>query len=315
MKKLSMISQVSITFEQGCDRYILNCKQRNLREATINHYKQSYTQFYKYFDRNMLLSEISEQTYKDYVVHLCSIIENDVSVNSYLRDLITTIHFWMNEGFVPYFKMQAIKVDKHNIEIYSDSELKILLQKPDLKRCKFTEYQCWVQTNFLFSTGVRQRSLINIKVKDVDLYNNVVHINVTKNRKPLIVPISQTMANIIKEYLKYRQHNSAEDYLFCNVFGKQLTKSTNYNQLYTYNKNRGIETTGIHRYRHTFAKQWILNGGNVVTLQKILGHSSLAITQNYINVLVSDAVKEVNTINLLDKYIETRTYKMNMRKK
>ena len=315
MKKLSMISQVSITFEQGCDRYILNCKQRNLREATINHYKQSYTQFYKYFDRNMLLSEISEQTYKDYVVHLCSIIENDVSVNSYLRDLITTIHFWMNEGFVPYFKMQAIKVDKHNIEIYSDSELKILLQKPDLKRCKFTEYQCWVQTNFLFSTGVRQRSMINIKVKDVDLYNNVVHINVTKNRKPLIVPISQTMANILKEYLKYRQHNSAEDYLFCNVFGKQLTKSTNYNQLYTYNKNRGVETTGIHRYRHTFAKQWILNGGSVVTLQKILGHSSLEITQNYINMLVSDAVKEVNTINLLDKYIETRTYKMNMRKK
>lgn len=310
-----MISQVSITFEQGCDRYILNCKQRNLREATINHYKQSYTQFYKYFDRNMLLSEITEQTYKDYVVHLCSIIENDVSVNSYLRDLITTIHFWMNEGFVPYFKMQAIKVDKHNIEIYSDSELKILLQKPDLKKCKFTEYQCWVQTNFLFSTGVRQRSMINIKVKDVDLYNNVVHVNVTKNRKPLIVPISQTMANILKEYLKYRQHNSAEDYLFCNVFGKQLTKSTNYNQLYTYNKNRGVETTGIHRYRHTFAKQWILNGGSVVTLQKILGHSSLAITQNYINVLVSDSVKEVNTINLLDKYIETRTYKMNMRKK
>ena len=310
-----MISQVSITFEQGCDRYILNCKQRNLREATINHYRQSYTQFYKYFDRKMLLSEITEQTYKDYVVHLCSIIENDVSVNSYLRDLITTIHFWMNEGFVPYFKMQAIKVDKHNIEIYSDSELKILLQKPDLKRCKFTEYQCWVQTNFLFSTGVRQRSMINVKVKDVDLYNNVVNINVTKNRKPQIVPIIQTMANILKEYLKYRQHNSAEDYLFCNVFGKQLTKSTNYNQLYTYNKNRGVETTGIHRYRHTFAKQWILNGGNVVTLQKILGHSSLAITQNYINVLVSDAVKEVNTINLLDKYIETRTYKMNMRKK
>ena len=34
--------------------------------------------------------------------------------------------------------------------------------------------------------------------------------------------------------------------------------------LYDYNKSRGVETTGIHRYRHTFAKQWILNGGNVV---------------------------------------------------
>ena len=64
MKKLSMIKQVSITFEEGCDMYILNCKQRNLRQGTINHYKQSYTQFYKYFDREMLLSEITEQTYK-----------------------------------------------------------------------------------------------------------------------------------------------------------------------------------------------------------------------------------------------------------
>ena len=77
MKKLSMIKQVSITFEEGCDMYILNCKQRNLRQGTINHYKQSYTQFYKYFDREMLLSEIAEQTYKDYVVYLCGQIDND----------------------------------------------------------------------------------------------------------------------------------------------------------------------------------------------------------------------------------------------
>lgn len=314
MKKLSMISQVSITFEQGCEKYILNCKQRNLRQGTINHYKQSYTQFYKYFDRNMLLSEITEETYKDYVVYLCDTIENDVSVNSYLRDLITTFHFWMNEGYIPYFKMRAIKVDKHPIETYSNDELKTLLQKPDLKKCRFTEYQCWVQTNLLFSTGIRQRSLIHIKVKDIDLFNNIVNVNVTKNRKALVVPISQTMANILKEYLTYRQHTSGEDYLFCNIFGSQLTRSTSYHQLYIYNKARGIETTGIHRYRHTFAKQWILNGGNVVALQKILGHSSLAITQNYINMLVSETAEEVNTINLLDKFTETRTYKMNMRR-
>ncbi|MBQ5592347.1 MAG: tyrosine-type recombinase/integrase [Clostridia bacterium] len=314
MKKLSMISQFSITFEQGCDRYILNCKQRNLRQGTINHYKQSYVQFYKYFDRNMLLSEITERTYKDYVVYLCDTLENDVSVNSYLRDLITTFHFWMNEGYIPHFKMQAIKVDKHSIETYSDGELKILLQKPDLRKCKFTEYQCWVQTNFLFSTGVRQRSLINIRVKDVDLFNNIVNVNVTKSRKALVVPISQTMANILKEYLTYRQHETTDDYLFCNVFGKPLTKSANYHQLYVYNKNRGVETTGIHRYRHTFAKQWILNGGNVVALQKILGHSNLAITQNYINMLVSETAEEVNNINLIDKFVENRTYKMNMRR-
>lgn len=75
----------------------------------------------------MLLSEITERTDKDYVIYLCDTLENGVSVNSYLRDLITTFQFWMNEGwYIPHFKMQAIKVDKHSIEIYSDGELKIL---------------------------------------------------------------------------------------------------------------------------------------------------------------------------------------------
>ena len=302
MKKLTMLKQNQTTFEQGCNKYLTDCKQRNLRQGTINHYKQSYTQFYKYFDKEMLLADFTEQVYKDYVVYLCSTIHNDISVNSYLRDLITTLHFLMNEGYVVPFKMRAISVDKPNIETYSDEELTILLKKPNLKKCSFIEYQSWVVTNFLFSTGVRQRSYINIKVKDVDFDNNVVYVNVTKNRKPLIVPINQTMVGILREFLKYRQYKSEEEFLFCNVFGNQLTKSTSYHQLYEYNKSRGVEKTGIHRYRHTFAKQWILNGGSVVTLQKVLGHSSLEITQNYIHLLVSDAAQEVEQINLLDKF-------------
>ena len=83
--------------------------------------------------------------------------------------------------------------------------------------------------------------------------------------------------------------------------------------LYHYNKNRGVETTGIHRYRHTFAKQWILNGGNVVALSKLLGHSSLDITQNYINLLVSDVAKQVNEINVLDKFYSKQ--RITMKKK
>lgn len=313
MQTLTMKSNKKITFEEGCNKYILNCQQRNLRQGTINHYKQSYTQFYKYFNPNMPITDFNEDVYNDYVLYLCSILDNDISINAYLRDLITTLHFLMNEGYLQPFKMQSIKTDKHNIECYTDEELTKLLKKPNLQQCKFIEYQCWVMTNFLFSTGVRQRSLMNIKIKDIDFDNSVIYINVTKNRKPLIVPINRTMLTILKEFLTYRQHNSNDDYLFCNVFGQQLVKSTCYHQLYEYNKRRGVNTTGIHRYRHTFAKQWILNGGNVVSLQKILGHSSLAITQNYINLLVSDVSKEVEQINLLDKFGNKRYIKINKR--
>ena len=305
-----MLEANSLTFEEGCNKYLDNCRARNLREGTINHYKQSYVQFAKFFDMQMPVSEMDAQLYQKYVIFLRETLHNDVSINSYLRDFITTMHFLMNDGYLPYFKMQAIKVDRSGVETYSEEELMALLKKPNIKKCSFIEYQSWVMTNFLFSTAVRQRSLRFIKVKDLDFDNNVVYVTVTKNRKSLIVPFNRTLSNILKEFLKYRQHKSDEDFLFCNVFGQQLNKSTSYHMLYEYNKRRGVETTGIHRYRHTFAKQWILNGGNVVSLSKMLGHSSLQITQNYINLLVSDVAKEVETINLLDKFASPQRIRM-----
>lgn len=302
MKKLKMKATKGLTFEEGCNKYLEYCRQRNLRQGTINHYRQSYVQFFKFFERDTPIEEIDEDAYKRYVLHLRSTLNNDVSINSYLRDFITTMHYLMNEGYIQSYKMQAIKVDKSHIETYNEQELQLLLKKPNIKKCSFIEYQAWVMTNFLFSTAVRQRSLMFIKVKDIDFDNNVVYVNVTKNRKPLIVPLNQTMVNILREYLKYRNHKSDDDYLFCNVFGQQLVKSTCYHMLYEYNKRRGVETTGIHRYRHTFAKQWILSGGNVVSLSQLLGHSSLEITQNYIHLLVSDVAKQVDEINVLDKF-------------
>ena len=45
-----MKSTKSITFKEGCDKYLDYCRQRNLRQGTINHYRQSYVQFFKFFE-------------------------------------------------------------------------------------------------------------------------------------------------------------------------------------------------------------------------------------------------------------------------
>jgi integrase/recombinase XerD len=221
------------------------------------------------------------------------------------------MHFLMNEGYLESFPMKSIKVDDAPVETYTDNELRVLLKKPNIKKCTFAEYRNWVITNLFFSTGIRQRSCLFLKVKDIDFDNHLLHVNVTKNRKALIVPLSTSMVQILKEYLNHRQHKNDDEYLFCTSHGDQMTKGNLYHNLYEYNKARGVERTGIHRYRHTFAKQWILNGGNVVSLSKILGHSSLDITQNYLNILVSDVGKEVESLNLIDKFSDKKRIKMN----
>lgn len=50
MKKLRMVKANSITLEEGCNKYLDNYRARNLREGTINHYRQTYVQFGKFFD-------------------------------------------------------------------------------------------------------------------------------------------------------------------------------------------------------------------------------------------------------------------------
>ena len=99
MRRLQMQTN-SITFEQGCNKYLDNCRQRNLRQGTINHYKQSYTQFYKFFEPETPIEQITEKSYNSYVLHLRKTLNNDVSINSYLRDFITTMHFLMRVIYV-----------------------------------------------------------------------------------------------------------------------------------------------------------------------------------------------------------------------
>ena len=120
MKKMTMDVADSMTFEEACEKYLDNCRARNLREGSINHYKQSYTQFYKYFDPETPIVEIDSEAYKRFVLYLKSILDNDITINTYLRDFITTMHFLMNEGYIQHFKMQAIKADKHHIETYTE---------------------------------------------------------------------------------------------------------------------------------------------------------------------------------------------------
>lgn len=300
--KLVLNNTTKITFEDGCNKYLENCKHRNLRADSIKHYKDCYAQFYKFFDPKMPLNEFTARDYNEYCVYLKSKIDNSVTIHSYLMALSATLRFLMAEGYVREFEMKNIKVDKQPVETYSDEELQILLKKPDMKQCSFVEYQCWIITNLLFSTGIRRHSLVNIRVRDVDLSNRILTLSVTKNRKVLLVPLSFAMTNILRDYVKFRDYETENDFLFCNAYGQPLKKSTITHSLLVYNKKRGVETGGMHRYRHTFAKHWILNGGNVVTLSRLLGHSSLDVTQNYINLLVSDAQEAVDEVNLLDKF-------------
>lgn len=304
-KTIKMRQEKQKTLKDALDLYFMDCRARNLREGTLKHYRDSFVQIFKFISEDTPIDEIDIDKWDEFRVMMrADPSKNDMSVYTYSRDFKTVLKYCMRQGFISPYEIPLPKADKTVIETYTDEELAALLKKPDMKRCNFTEYKCWVIVNFLLSTGVRQNSLINIQIGDVDFDNHTILIRVTKNRKPLIIPLNTDIENILRDYIQVRSQEriELEDYLFCNEFGAKMTKSSSYHALYDYNKRRGVETTGLHRFRHTFAKKWVMMGGNVVVLQKILGHSSLDITQNYLNLLASDVAREVEEISIIRQF-------------
>lgn len=72
-----------------------------------------------------------------------------------------------------------------------------------------------------------------------------------------------------------------------------------------YNNRRGVTKTSLHLFRHTFAKKWILNNGNMFSLQKMLGHSTLEMVREYVEIFGEDLRHDYDNFNSLDQFVKT----------
>jgi len=301
-KKIEMNkSKQNKTFGEGFEEFVLYCKSKNLRKTTIKHYHDIAHIICKFLPPSTPLNTITKKTIEQFIIHLKNNTkQNEVSINSTIISTRAIMYFFMKLGYIEEFKIPKIKTDKPVIETYTDEELELLLKKPDLHKCSFLEYRNWVIINFLLATGCRARTLCNLKIKDLDFENDLIKYDWTKNRRQQIVPMSKSLKRILIEYIGYRE-GEADDYLFVNAYGNYLKVVQLSHNIIDYNARRGVVKRGVHRFRHTFAKLWILNGGDIFRLQKMLGHSSMDMVRNYVDMFTNDLQKDFDTYNPLEQ--------------
>lgn len=296
-KKLSLKNNTK-SFKEGYEEFINYCKVRNLRPATIKHYEDIIKYIWSpYFDVNRNIDEINTKTIEGFIIYCKGKGQKDVTINTNIRGVRAILYYFMKLDYLETFKISEIKENKDIIETYTKEEIEILLKKPNIKECAFYEYRNWVICNFLLATGCRAGTLVNIKIKDIDLENGMIYYRHTKNRKQQVVPISGTLQLILNEYISYI---GSSVYLFPSVYGEQLKARSLSHTLMNYNRNKGVEKTGCHRWRHTFAKMMILNGADVFRLQKMLGHSDMTIVRNYVNMFAEDLQDDFDKFNPLE---------------
>ena len=107
-----------------------------------------------------------------------------------------------------------------------------------------------------------------------------------KGRKERIVPMGSNAQRVLQRYLfRYRPKPSLPDInnVFLSVYGKPLTENGIKLIFVRLARKSRVARLYAHLCRHTFATKFLINGGNVFTLQQILGHSTLEMVKHYVN--------------------------------
>jgi len=133
---------------------------------------------------------------------------------------------------------------------------------------------------FLWMTGVRISEAINVKVGDIDFQYYTITISWLKNRK--------------YKYRKIPMYPKLRDLL--QLYTAAMKKE---NLLFPFTRQRGwqiVQNTmqgHPHQLRHSFAVHWLNSGNDVVTLHRMMGHSKIQTTMEYLKIVPSDIGKEL----------------------
>lgn len=302
----------SLSINEGFQIFLNECRAKNYAKHTIVFYENTIHNFSLYHDISEQLDTITKELVNSYIIYLEKKGIKDTTISTYIRGLRTILYYLMKEQLMDSFKISLPKVDEKIKETYSPFELVALLKKPDLKKCSFAEYRNWVLVNYLLATGQRLNTVVNLKIKDIDFDNEVIKLATTKGRRETLLPLSVTLKKILLQYLQFRK-GSLDDYLFCSITGGQMSRGCITSAVKQHNKSRGVQRTSIHLFRHTFAKNYLMNGGDIFRLQKLMCHKEIETTKGYLNLTVKDLEKEYQKLNPLDAIGSNEQITMNRR--
>ena len=285
------MKKIKYTLLTAFQAFILDKRSIGLQEKTLESYINDFRAVVKYLPEDMMMNDITTNTIKQAVNKMAATTLSRNTIRSYTATM-KTFFSWCREEGLSDVDFPLFKGEETVPETYTKEELLKLLKKPNLNRCGFGEFRNWVMINLFVNNGIRAASIRSIQNRDVDLDASVIILRHTKRRAAQTIPLSPTLVRILQQYMLIRK-GKPEDYLFPNLEGRQLTETALRHTIVRYNRSRGVQKTGIHMFRHTFARMYLVEcGGDALKLQKLLGHSTLQMTQHYVKLFDTDLVKD-----------------------
>ncbi|MFC1910968.1 tyrosine-type recombinase/integrase [Chloroflexota bacterium] len=319
--RLLLESLVTTTSLESLSRgYLLNCRTENKSPKTIRGYESTLRNFNWYCKQNNFpeVQKLTAVHIRHFLWYLGSEphrwnssnpsakhIASNTTINDYFRALRTFFNWLEREELIidnPFKHLKTPKADNNIVQALTPAEIERLFKACSGKSLLDIRNKAIISV--FLDTGLRLSELVNLTVDDVNTDDGSIIVRHGKGGKPRVVRVGNRAQKALWKYVTlYRKGNSNR--LFLNRSGEPF----DFFGVSIFLKRLGNKTkvkVHAHQLRHTFAISFLRAGGDVFSLQYLLGHSTLTMTQRYLQSLnandAANAHKKFSPLDNLGKW-------------
>ena len=288
-----------LTLSQALEGYTLFAEPK-LSPHTIQDYFNTFRKFQSFLGEDLLINDINVEHIAGFISQYQHLKKK--TLRNYHTGLSALWTWAYQQKLVDEKVPQTYKPprpDEIAVVPYTEADIKAMLASCQKKKLYLLPGQRETATDYpeglrlktslflLLDTGIRASEYCGLKIKDVDLRNRNIMV-MGKGRKERQIPISSRTAQAIWSYFSTRPDMQINSPAFATVNGTALLRDNFLKSIYRLGERAGVQDPTIHRFRHTFAINFLRNGGDIYTLQRILGHSTLDMVKRYLAIAQVD---------------------------
>ena len=285
-KPVSMkLSQFTVDF--------LTYAERTYSDGTYHIYKEILGKFIA-FTGDISLTKISSHHVDMFMAERLKHIR-PVSASIEFRTVkaaLNTAVRWSLIQSNPFSKCKAPRPEEKSPKFFS---------KEDFQKLMETMTEAWLKNVVWFAlfTGMRRSEIINLKWDDLDFERRSISIHSsstfkTKAGKRRVIPISDGALHLLKSITRQPDNECV-----FTIYGRQIKAEWLTHRFKHYCKRAGLGELHFHNLRSSFASWLVMSGVEIYSVSKLLGHSSVVITEkHYAHLKPQTMVDEVNRITL-----------------
>lgn len=275
-----------MTLSDSIEEFILEQRCRGHSPRTIEYYDLVLRRFGEFAALEALtdVDQITLTVCKRFYLSLTEQQLSSVSIQSYVRGFRAYVEWlyeseYLDEDLCERFKLP--KATRKVIDILTDEELRRLLASFDTST--FSGLRDYTICTLMIDSGLRLHEVVTLQSKYVHLEEGYLIVT-GKGDRERVVPFGSFTAASLRAYAsEKRSWCPPIASFFVTVDGEPITDNTLKDVFRRLKDRADIPRLHPHLIRHTFATKYLSNGGDIYTLQRILGHSSLDMVKKYLH--------------------------------